>query len=161
MSKYGWVALGMLTSAFGGASGVWIALVSINQIDNQSAEATSNLIGYGGVFAALVGGVVSLSRGRTRERQPWLRSLLALVCGLGIGATVSPSGTLLAVNPLCLLLLIGVWPFALLGGLSMLGLIWAILWAVGVALNRADQKAAPELPPLGFLVIDARPRQSG
>ncbi len=132
MRKYVWVAVGILTSAIGGVTGVCVLFATFYQVHNQPAEVTANLIGYGGVFAAIAGGTISLSRGRPAERIDWLYGLLALACGVGIGAAVSPMGTLAAVNPLALILLVGVWPFALLGGLGMLALIWASLWAVGV-----------------------------
>ena len=135
MPKYAWVVVGMLTSAAGGAAGAWIALHTVFRGENQ---ATSLLIAYGGVFAAIAGGVVSLGRGRAGERQAWLRGLMALLCGIGVCVAASPLATLVVLNPLALLMLVGFWPFALLGGFGLLALLWASLRAVGIRAWHAE-----------------------
>lgn len=132
MSKYAWVALGMLVTAIGGSAGTWIATKYVFAADlNQPSEAITNLIGYGGVFSALLGGVISLALGRAGERNDRLLGLITFACGLAIAAAISPTGILMALNPLSLMILLGVWPFALLGGSVMFALLWVSVWAMG------------------------------
>ena len=132
MSKYAWVALGMFVTAVGGSAGTWIAVKYVFGADlNQPPEVVTNLIGYGGVFSALLGGVVSLTLGRACERNGRLLGIITFGCGLAIAPAISPTGTLMALNPLSLLILIGIWPFALLGGSVMFALLCVSVWAMG------------------------------
>lgn len=146
MPKYAWVVLGMLCSAAGGVAGVWWALRTEYRFDVQTPEANANLIGYGGVFAGLVGGLVSLRRGRSGERWGVPRALLALAIGLAVAVAVSPAGVVITLYPFSLLVLVGIWPFALIGGLGLLAAVWAVLWVVGFAWtrwNRAQRRTRP------------------
>ena len=132
MTKYAWVALGMLVTAIGGSAGTWIALEYVFGADqNQPTEVITNLIGYGGVFSALLGGVVSLTLGPAGERNGRLLGIITFGCGLAIATAISPTGTLMALNPLSLIILLGVWPFALLGGSVMFALLCVSVWAMG------------------------------
>ncbi len=132
MSKYAWVALGMFVTAVGGSAGTWFAVKYVFGADlNQPPEVVTNLIGYGGVFSSLLGGLISLAIGRTGDRNGRLLGLITFACGLAIAIAISPTGTLIALNPLSLLILIGIWPFALLGGSVMFALLCVSVWAMG------------------------------
>ena len=116
MPKYAFVLLGMLASATGGVLGTWLAFNYIYPQD-QSAEVQANLIAYGGIFAALIGGLVSLRGGWGHGGL--LGGFLAYAVGLAIAFAISPTATVMALFPLTLIVFIGVWPFALLGGFVM------------------------------------------
>lgn len=142
MPKYAWVALGMLVTAVGGSAGAWIALEYVYGADqNEPTEVITNLIGYGAVFSALLGGVVSLTFGRAGERNGWLLGLITFGFGLALALAISPAGTLIAFNPFSLIILIGVWPFALLGGFFMFALLRVIVCAMGSKRTDGPNKA--------------------
>lgn len=132
MPKYLWVMLGMLASALGGVAGTALAFTTVYQSGERSPAILANLIGYGGTFAAIVGGLISLGRGRASGWRDTLAGPLVLSAGVGLAFVASPSGATLAVNPGSLLVLMGVWPFALLGGLVALAVVWSGLWCFGV-----------------------------
>lgn len=137
--KYVFVMLGMLSSAIGGVLGAWLAFKCLYIPQDQPAEIEGNLIAYGGIFAALIGGLVSLRGGRTQGHGGRLGGILALAVGLGISCAISPVATLMALFPLSLIMLIGVWPFALLGGCMMYVLL---LVSVRLAESRMKQRPA-------------------
>jgi len=143
MPKYAWVALGMFVTAVGGYTGAWIAIkyvigIGENQQENQPPELLTNLIGYGFVFSSLIGGLISLTRGRKGDRNGRLLGLITFGCGIAILAAISPGGMLMVLlMPFSLVLLIGLWPFALIGGLVALATLWTILRFVGIR-NESD-----------------------
>ncbi len=119
-------------TAFGGSAGTWIAVRYVFGDDlTQPPEVVTSLIGYGGVLSSLLGGLISLTLGRTGDRNGRLFGLITFGCGLAIAPAISPTGTLMALNPLSLVILIGIWPFALLGGSVMFALLCMIVWAMG------------------------------
>ena len=143
MPKYAWVALGMFVTAVGGYTGAWIAIkyvMGIGEIqqENQPPELLTNLIGYGFVFSSLIGGLISLTRGRKGDRNGRLLGLITFGCGIAILAAISPGGMLFVVIfPFSLFYFIGIWPFALIVGLVALATLWTILRFVGIR-NESD-----------------------
>ena len=133
MPKYVWVFLGMIAAGLGGVAGVWTAFATLYQGDNQflNPEVARNLLQYGGVFAAMCGGAISLKRGPLGERSATIRGVMALLLGLGVCAAIAPQGALIAFNPFSLFILVGIWPFALLGGMALLAILWLGLWSFG------------------------------
>lgn len=144
MPKYVWVVIGMLSSAVGGAVGVWLAFETIFSFEGQPGEVTANLISYGGVFAGFAGALASLGRGDPARPQGWAVIMILLVAGIGSAYLVAPAGVLIFMNPFNLLTLIAVWPFALLGGFCMLAAIWVSLWLAGVRDSRLVFHDQPE-----------------
>ncbi len=139
MPKYAWVALGMFVTAVGGYTGAWIAIKYVMGIEqNQPPEVDANLIGYGFVFSSLVGGLISLTRGRKGDRNGRLLGLITFGCGIAILAAISPGAMLFVlILPCSLFYFIFIWPFALIGGLVALATLWTILRFVGIR-NESD-----------------------
>ncbi len=145
MPKYAWVVIGMLSSAVGGEFGVWLTFETIFEFEGQPQDVAANLIGYGGVFAGFAGALVSLRRGDPARPEGWIVIMISLAAGLGLAYLISPAGVLIFLNPFNLLILMAVWPFALLGGLCTLAAIWVSLWLAGVRDSRMayhDQPAS-------------------
>ena len=137
MPKYAWVALGMFVTAVGGYTGAWIADKYVFGID-QNQPPQVDLIGYGFVFSSLVGGLISLTRGRKGDRNGRLLGLITFGCGIAILAAISPGAMLFVlILPCSLFYFIGIWPFALIGGLVALATLWTILRFVGIR-NESD-----------------------
>ena len=139
MPKYAWVALGMFVTAVGGYTGAWVVDKYVfGMSENQPPQGLFDFIGYGFVFSSLVGGLISLTRGRKGDRNGRLLGLITFGCGIAILAGISPNGMLMVLlMPFSLVLLIGLWPFALIGGLVALATLWTILRFVGIR-NESD-----------------------
>jgi len=133
----------MFVTAVGGYTGAWIAIkyvigIGENQQENQPPELLTNLIGYGFVFSSLIGGLISLTRGRKGDRNGRLLGLITFGCGIAILAAISPGAMLFVlILPCSLFYFIGIWPFALIGGLVALATLWTILRFVGIR-NESD-----------------------
>ncbi|NBU75433.1 MAG: hypothetical protein EBS30_09460 [Planctomycetes bacterium] len=130
-------------TAVGGYTGAWIAIkyvirIGENQQENQPPELLTNLIGYGFVFSSLIGGLISLTRGRKGDRNGRLLGLITFGCGIAILAAISPGAMLFVlILPCSLFYFIGIWPFALIGALVALATLWTILRFVGIR-NESD-----------------------
>lgn len=130
MPTYAWVAIGMLISGIGGAVATWGSLCLMYRgLPPQPAEVVGNLTALGGVFAGLCGGITSMVRGSTDDRQSLLVSFAALGLGIGVPAAINPaflfSPFLLVIAPLQGLA-------AMLGGLATLAVSRAVLRRAGV-----------------------------
>jgi len=106
--------------------------------ENQPPQGLFDFIGYGFVFSSLVGGLISLTRGRKGDRNGRLLGLITFGCGIAILAAISPGAMLFVlILPCSLFYFIGIWPFALIGGLVALATLWTILRFVGIR-NESD-----------------------
>jgi hypothetical protein len=130
MTKFAWVAVGMLVAGLGGAAATWGSMCLMHlDLQQQPDDVYRSLTAAGGVFAGLCGGVVSIGRGNTRDRTGVLAGVAALALGI-IGTAVINAGLLFAPFVLVVAPLQGL--AALLGGLAAVAALWACLWFAGI-----------------------------
>ena len=143
MPTYKWVAIGMLTAGIGGALATWGSMVWVYRgFEEQSPGVLANLAlaAFGGVVAALCGGVASIGRGQKADRKEMMGDRAAIGLGLGLGVfavithTIIPALLVLLIlaTGLALMLLV-----ALLGGLAALAALWTVLRLAGIR-NESD-----------------------
>jgi hypothetical protein len=138
MTKFAWVALGMLTAGIGGAAATWASMNFFTDLQPQQDGEFRSLTSLGGVFAGFCGGVVSLGRGSKRGRDEILNGLAALFLGV-VGTGVINPGLLF--SPLLLVVAPLQGLAALLGGFATIAALWAILWMAGIRDDTVVQNA--------------------
>ena len=126
MPTYKWVAIGMLTAGIGGALASWGSMVWVYRgLEEQSPGVLANLClaAFGGVVAALCGGVVSIGRGQKADRKEMMGDRAAIGLGLGLGVFAVITHTIIPALLVLLILATGLAAMllvALLGGLAAL-----------------------------------------
>jgi hypothetical protein len=156
MPTYTWVAIDMLAAGLGGASATWGSMFLMDRgLEPQAPDAIRSLTALGGVLAGLCGGIASIGRGKTSNREEFFGGLAVLGLGLGLLLVINPgylfSPLLLVVAPLQGLA-------ALLGGLAAVAALWTALRFAGIR-NDSDlaipfRGAAPTpLSKVGLIAI--------
>lgn len=104
----------------------------------EAGESRTAVLSYCGIIAAFAGGIASLKRGKSGERYGLQFGLLVLALGMSIAAVAFPKVMGLILTQFGLLQMVGVWQFALLGGLTFLAITWALL-----AFGQTQRKSPP------------------
>lgn len=133
MQTYAWVALGMLAAGIGGALATWGSMVFLHHgLEPEPPGVLASISVLGGVLAALCGGIASIGRGKKADRKKVMGDYGAIGLALGLGLFAV---TTLTMIPASLILLIRA-PLqglaALLGGLTSLAALWAVLRLAGI-----------------------------
>lgn len=143
MPTYKWVAIGMLTAGIGGALASWGSMVWVYRgLEEQSPGVLANLClaAFGGVVAALCGGVASIGRGQKADRKEMMGDRAAIGLGLGLGVFAVITHTIIPALLVLLILATGLAAMllvALLGGLAALAALWTVLRLAGIR-NESD-----------------------
>lgn len=130
MRTFAWVALSMLVAGIGGAVATWWSTAWLDGgLEPQPAEVLGNLTALGGVLAGVCGGIASVGRITTGDRDDLLTGLATLVLGVVAAGVINP-GFLFAPFLLLRAPLQGI--AAMCGGLAVIAALWGALRLTGI-----------------------------